>query len=143
VKNIKPANSSPQESLVGKNVRIYWPMEGRYYTGKVLKVNDSKRRWKNAGSHVIRYDKRQGMKGNHEVYEWLDGKPTDGKPLEKFSIRRPKKVDYKSLDESLPNYEDTSEDDEFSPGHDEEDTENISEDEAYVIEIIGEIGGEV
>ena len=47
-----------ERSLIGLKVRIYWPMNDEYFTGKVTKYNKSKKRWR------INY-----KDGDHE---WID-----------------------------------------------------------------------
>jgi len=47
-----------ERSLIGLKVRIYWPMNDEYFTGKVTKYNKTKKRWR------VNY-----KDGDHE---WLD-----------------------------------------------------------------------
>ena len=68
------------EELVGRRVRIFWPNVGEFYSGTVVRLNDSKK-FKNEGSHVVRYD--DDLK---EYFEWLSGIPPVGKALEQYEF---------------------------------------------------------
>jgi hypothetical protein len=54
----KPLIYAFERSLIGLKVRIYWPMNDEYFTGKVTKYNKTKKRWR------VNY-----KDGDHE---WID-----------------------------------------------------------------------